>query len=194
MSLSDWNDKKNGAYMVLSATQVYEGVKSLRTLCKNADEVIKILDKSEIDLPKSVAIDFWLFLRRGSFDSNFSMFFRYQDIDNFYLFRFQQWSTSTHFLFGRKETGVYYWNADRTLDADVKNEWVHWKAEFCELDGTVYLYLYKEVAGEWVLKETESQSPAKFTGGGAFGVGAVEVGGNCGADGYAYLDITKIYY
>ena len=194
MSMSDWNDKKNGGQMVLSVDRVYEGVKSLRIHCLSLDEVVKILNKSETDLPKHVNFDFWLYIYRGAYDASFSTFFRYQDLDNFYLVSFIQWFGASKFIFGRKETGVYHWNAMHVLDANIKNQWVHWKIEFCEISGTVYATLYKEVAGEWVQKEAESQSPAKWASGGAVGVGAYQVDGSCGTDGFAYLDTTKIYY
>lgn len=201
MSLSDWNDKKNGANMVLSTAQVHEGEKALEVKCITGDELIKILNMSEAANPKSVVFDFWAYLTRKSGtstirrNSNLSFFMRYQDVDNYYFFTLTGCGAYDVIFtkLGVRKAGVFTWSAQSAGIGNVYT-WYHFKLEICEIGNVLYAYIYREEASEWVLKAEMNLSPAEFTSGGAVGVGAVPFGYQCDPFYKAYLDYTKVYY
>ena len=178
--------------MSLSATQVHEGAKSLEIKRNPNDEVVKILDQSETDNPESANLTFWLYLRYPNDYGEFGIFFRYQDLDNYYVAYFIQMANQTQFRLGKKETGSLSWT-DAHLLGNYINTWVHLKLMLCEIGGTVYAALYKEVSENWVFQTSRTMSPAKWTSGGAIGVGARDRI-TYGPQVACYLDDTKIYY
>ena len=197
MSMSDWNDKKNGGQMALSTLHVKEGSRSLKIDTLTSDYGIKILTQSEADSPKSVNIEFWMFypLITGTSPGFAPGFFRYQDLDNYYSVQIIAAPVATHTSTIRlylREAGVL-----SSVDMLVKaiphgfDEWFKCKLMFCEIAGTVYVEVYSEVLGAWVYHGELTHHPAKFTGGGAYGVGFEETAMIIGG---GYLDTTKIYY
>lgn len=192
--MSDWNDKIGGVDFALSTTH-YEGIKSLRLMLSAGDaRKIKILTQTEADNPKSVNVDFW---HNMGNNMQYSLFFRYQDLDNYYMFTFGEIPgdlTNIRCRLGVRETGGDSWSAiTDTGYASTGGAWRHWKIKFCEIGGTIYANLFRGNGSRDLCAEL-TQSPAKFTSGGAFGVGAHPV--NCPACGgrNVYLDSTYIYY
>lgn len=194
MSLSDWTDKKNGAKMSLSGSQVIEGLKSLQIIDMAGDDVIKTLDKSEIDSPTAIVVEFWAYQGDpGSQTRTLGIFFRYQDNDNFYaaqIYCIGGLTDQMGFTLGKREAGVWS-DAGKTYFGNFLGQWVKYKVKMCELGGTIHAELYREVDSSWVYVMEKTLSPALWAAGGACGVGSPN-----GAHGNQanYIDTTRIYY
>ena len=191
--MSNWNDKENGGNMTLSITQAHEGYRSLRIEAISEDELIKILTSTETDLPASVNFEFWSYFSPTSGNTaQMSMFFRYQDTDNFYvsdLYHSYGAPPKLYLNFRKRVAGVYT-DVGATNLGDKLNQWLHFKIQFCEIEGIIYCDEFLEETNKWVPKKNSTLS--KHWNNGAVGVGAVPSGNVIG--GYAYLDDTTIYY
>lgn len=190
MSLSDWTDKAHGEHMVITTAQKYEGEKSLKVhAASSSDHAIKILDMSEAVNPKSVNVTFWFY-------SNVTYgylghFFRYQDVDNYYVVTIKRAGTgSLRVYLSLMEGGIFTQGGDALITVD-STVWQHIKIEFCAVGGTVYATIYYEEGGEWIEGAVRALSPEKFVSGGAYGVGYRGIV-NSNVD--AYMDLTKVYY
>lgn len=201
--MSDWSDKQHGEKMYLSAVQKYELLKSLQIECRPytpEPEVIKILKQSETDSPDAATLSTWMYIDADAGGKFPAFFFRYQDIDNFYVAFFSWHSGSSDFQFfklAKKVAGVYTLSSafHIFLTPDI---WEQWKIEFCAAAGTVHAILYKWEASAWVEKTDRGLAGEEFIGGGGIGVGSYTPWGNgtCCAPSLSkmYIDLTKIYY
>lgn len=192
MTMADWNDKKNGGQMVLTTEEVAEGNKSLKITPIGNDYGIKIRTITETDKPKNVNVIFYHYhWQYGPSFSNMANFIRYQDVNNYYSVVITIPSTGyIDFYLALREGGVLdLGSAVRKMI--LGNRWYQWKIEFCEVAGTVYAYIYRGAPGAWGLEAEFARSPAKFTSGGAYGVGfeALNVTPH-----RCFLDTTEVYY
>ena len=193
MSMSDWNDKAGGGCMYLTVDQVYQGLKSLKIWHDYGLAEVKILNMSETDLPVFLVVDYWSYFNKvHGAECDLGIYFRYQDLDNFFLVQFHL-ATDTDKVevrFAKKELGSLDWGTIHNLGAGLRNSWIHWKIKFCQIGSVVHCEIYK--AGVLV---KVFQRAALWEAGGAMGFGAQSWYGHGGdLNSYTCLDETRIYY
>lgn len=194
MTMSQWNDKKNGGQMELSTDHVKEGSKALRTTVLQNDYAVKILTVTETDNPKEVTIEFWNYMGNQGNHYRNAHFFRYQDLNNYYSIEsWQRLSNSCRATLFLRE-GAVLTQQDYGDVGGANQTWEKWKYIICEISNIIYVEIYLEVLGSFVLKDTLTTSPAKFVGGGAYGVGFEVDADAGGGTEKVYLDTTKVYY
>ena len=193
MSLSDWTDKKNGGQMVLTLDEVKEGLRSLEITSIVNDYAIKTLDQTETDTPADINVEFFFYLP-GAANALLAHFFRYQDLNNYYSIQVRvKGSADSYIYLYLRESG----NLSLIDSGTIPNPYLAWqkvKLRLCGLGDNVYVEVYTDTSGNevFVLRDILAHGTAKFTGGGAYGVGFEEH--SAGGNKVAYLDTTKVYY
>lgn len=194
MSLSNWNDKKNGAQMYLQDVYKEEGAKSLLIDRLLGDYGVKILTQTETDLPTVVTVVFWGWWNYSTINDNsyITHFFRYQDLDNYFSVTLcNNGTTSVTTRFEERVSGVLSLLDSNATPVSPTETWRRFKIEFYEDASNILVDIYKEVASAWVLQHQLSSSTKRWASGGAYGVGFEERGHN---PDFACIDTTLVYY
>lgn len=186
MSLADWTNLYGGQYFSLSSDHVYEGSKALKIQRSNYAKGGKVLTQSITDSPTKGNIETYGYM--STLWSAIGFLFRATDSNNYYIASFSQRDdTRVFFQLYRWVSGASTYLGSPTITGININTWYLFKVMFCEIGGTIYAEGYID----GVLKETLTDGSPAHAGGGGIGVAAPK---EAGTTGYAWIDLTKVYY